>query len=182
MEKDIKQLEKELARLQKLVFYDELTGIFNRRGFSEEAGKAFRAVSFSRIEIERRIGFQIPFSLLFIDLDDFKKINDTCGHEAGDKALKKVAQVLKTNLRSSDIFGRWGGEEFIVVLLGANANAAKNVAEKLRQDIEKTKLSASIGVVSYGKEKSLVKLIDFADKAMYRAKKKGKNRVVALDN
>lgn len=177
---DIEKLETELEHLKKLVYYDELTGILNRRGFTEEAGKAFRAISFGRAAIERRIGFQIPFSVLFIDLDDFKKLNDTRGHEAGDKALKKVAEILRAGLRASDIFGRWGGEEFAVALLGANVDVAKNVAEKLRRDIVEAGLSASIGVASYQKEKSLAELIDFADKAMYQAKKKGKNRVMVV--
>lgn len=180
MAKDIKKLEAELERLQRLVHYDELTEILNRRGFNEEAGKAFRAVSFGRTEIERRIGFQIPFSILFIDLDDFKILNDIRGHEAGDKALKKVAEILRLGLRASDIFGRWGGEEFVVALLGANVNAAKAVAEKLRRDIAEAGLSASVGVASYQKEKSLAELIDSADKAMYQAKKKGKNRVIVM--
>ncbi len=178
--KDIEKLEIELERLKKLVFYDELTGLLNRRGFAEEAGRAFRAVSFGRAAIERRIGFQIPFSVLFVDLDDFKKLNDAQGHEAGDKALKKVAGILRAGLRASDIFGRWGGEEFVVALLGATGEAARAVAEKLRRDIVGAGLSASIGAASYRKEKSLAELIDFADKAMYQAKKGGKNRVIVM--
>jgi len=182
LRKNAEKLEKDLERLKRLVYYDELTGVLNRRGFAEEAGRAFRAVSFGRAEIERRIGFRIPFSVLFIDLDDFKKLNDTRGHEEGDKALKKAAEIMGAGLRASDVFARWGGEEFVVALLGATGAAAKAVAEKLRHDITKAGLSASIGVASYQKEKNLAELVDSADKAMYQAKRKGKNRVVALDN
>ena len=179
---DIKKFGLELKRLQKLVFYDELTGILNRRGFNEEAAKAFRAVSFRRAELERRIGFGVPFAVLFIDLDDFKKLNDVSGHKAGDLALKKVAGVLRDDLRSSDIYARWGGEEFVVALVGVGFDAARAVAEKLRRDIARVGLSASIGVGVYVRQRSLAELVADADKAMYQAKKTGKNRVVVLND
>ncbi len=187
----IEQLEKELERLQKLVHYDELTDVLNRRGFKEEAEKAFRAVSFGRSTIERRIGFQIPFSIIFLDIDNFKKINDTYGHDAGDTVLQKVAGILHNRLRISDLFGRWGGEEFIIALLGANIETAKAVAEQLREGIEHLKIpfkgerltvTASLGITEYNNEKDLSELINKADKAMYNAKQKGKNRVIVFGN
>ena len=189
MKKDIAKLEAELERLKKLVYFDELTDVLNRRGFNEEASKAFRAVSFGRKTIERRIGFRIPFSLLFLDLDDFKKINDKYGHEAGDKVLTTVAKLIKNSLRSNDIVTRWGGEEFVAALVGCDSEAAVKVAEKLRVDIEEKEidykgnkicLTSSIGVISLGNEKNLVELVDRADQAMYEAKKKGKNSVVCI--
>lgn len=187
---NIVALEAELERLTRLVYYDELTGILNHRGFLEEAGKTFRKISFGETPLERRLGLQIPFSLIFIDLDDFKKINDTYGHEIGDLALKSISVVLAEQLRSNDIFARWGGEEFVVALLGADSNATKIAAEKLRRAIETKKLlvdskslriTASFGIKTYEKEKNLLDLINSADKAMYEAKKTGKNRVVVFD-
>ncbi len=165
--------------MKKRVYHDELTGILNRAGFEEEAGKAFKAVSFRRTVLERRIGFQIPFSAIFIDLDDFKKINDTRGHRAGNNALKAVAEVLRTHLRSSDMFARWAGDEFAVVLVGADQNAAVKIAEKLRLEVQKINLKASFGVSSYDQQKSLDELIGNADTAMYKAKK-GKDKVAVF--
>ena len=98
MEADIEKLSKEIERLRALVYYDHLTGAFNRLGFKEEAEKVLR-ISFGRSAVERRVGFQIPFSVLAIDIDDFKKINDTYGHQAWDNVLKEVAYVLQESLR-----------------------------------------------------------------------------------
>lgn len=183
---NIVALEAELERLIRLVYYDELTGILDRRGFLEEAGKTFRKIAFGETPLERRLGLQIPFSIIFIDLDGFKKINDIHGHKIGDLVLKRVSTILTEQLRSSDIFARWGGEEFVVALLGVNSTAAEIAAEKLRRAIEKKELpvngkslriTASFGIKTYEKEKSLLDLVNGADKAMYEAKKAGKNRV-----
>ena len=186
---DIGKLVAELERLRKLVYYDELTGVLNRRVFQEEAGKIFHAVSLGRTELERRIQRQIPFSVVFLDIDDFKHINDRYGHAAGDKALREVAAMAQKHLRSGDLIGRWGGEEFVIALVGAGQGVAKAVAEKLRLfisgvklplDGETVQLTASLGVVQYGSERSLLELIDNADKAMYQAKQGGKNRVIVF--
>jgi len=183
---DIEKLKKEIERLNKLVYRDELTGLLNRRGFLNEVTKAFRAISFKRTEIERRLGFQIPFTIIFFDLDNFKKINDTCGHEAGDAALKNVASILKSRLRSSDVCCRWGGEEFLIALLGADVSAAFKIAENLRKIMEskkfpakkgKLKITASFGVAGYANEPALDELIKKADRAMYKSKKGGKNKI-----
>lgn len=180
--------EGELKRLRKLVYYDELTGLFNRRGLTEEAEHQFRLVSFGTTGVERRTGFQIPFSIIFFDIDDFKKLNDVYGHNAGDMALKAVAHVLKKNLRDGDLYGRWGGEEFLVALLGANQERAFVIAEKIRGalanfkffvDGKRISLTASFGTATYEKEKNLHGLIERADKAMYRAKEAGKNQVIS---
>ncbi len=186
---DMGKLVAELERLRKLVYYDELTGVLNRRGFQEEAGKVFQAVSLGRTELERRIQHQIPFSIVFLDIDDFKHINDRYGHAAGDRALREVAVMAQKHLRSGDLIGRWGGEEFVIALVGADRSIAKAVAEKLRSFISEVKfpldgetvqLTASLGVVQYGSERSLLDLIGNADKAMYQAKQEGKNRVIVF--
>ncbi|MBU1091538.1 GGDEF domain-containing protein [Patescibacteria group bacterium] len=184
---DIKKLEKEIERLQHLAYYDELTDVYNRRGFLNVTNRAFESISLRRTEIERRIGFQIPFSVIFFDIDDFKKINDLYGHDVGDKVLKNVGKILRLKLRPSDFYGRWGGEEFVLALIGANMETGRIVAEKIRGEIEQTKIvakgkkigvTASFGVVVYRKEKKLSEIIKEADQAMYEAKKQGKNRVV----
>jgi diguanylate cyclase (GGDEF)-like protein len=91
----IKDLKAKIEELEKLAYYDHLTGILNRRGFFEEAEKFFKFLVFRRKEGERRTGYRLPFSILFIDIDNFKKINDAYGHNIGDKVLKKVALALK---------------------------------------------------------------------------------------
>ncbi len=191
MEKpNIEKLIAELMRLRALVYSDELTGVLNRRGFQEEADKVFHAVSLGRTELERRIQHQIPFSVVFIDIDDFKNINDRYGHAAGDKALQEVAAISQKHLRLGDIIGRWGGEEFVIALVGAPQKVAEAVAEKLRSfiaqvefpvDGETIRLTASFGIVQYSNERSLMELIEKADKAMYQAKQEGKNRVIVFD-
>ncbi len=182
----IRKLERELRRLQKLVFYDELTGVLNRRGFKDEAEKAFRVVYPSARHQNRRTPMPVRFCILFTDIDNFKKINDTFGHEVGDKALKRIGAALRKTLRSEDLFGRWGGEEFVVALLWARAAQARMVAERIRRNIEQINLkvknrrvpvTASIGIALHSREKDIFELIQTADKAMYRAKKLGKNRV-----
>ncbi|GIW66887.1 MAG: hypothetical protein KatS3mg095_0785 [Candidatus Parcubacteria bacterium] len=186
---NIKKLLAEIKKLNFLAYYDELTKVLNRRGFLENSEKIFQAVAYKRKELERRIKYRIPLSVIFLDIDNFKKINDTYGHKIGDRVLEIVAKILKTRLRDSDIIGRLGGEEFVVTLIGCDLKSAQKVAEDLRQKIEKIKIrtskgifniTASLGVVTYDKEKNFRELIDKADKAMYKAKKAGKNRVVVL--
>ncbi|MCC6404941.1 MAG: GGDEF domain-containing protein [Candidatus Yanofskybacteria bacterium] len=185
-EDTIKQLEDEIERLRHLVYYDELTGLLNRRGFLHEAGAEFHLVSYGMSTVERRVGAQIPFAVVFCDLDDFKGINDTHGHAAGDRALKVAATTLQQSLRHGDVVARWGGEEFVVALVGAGAANAERIAEKLRKNIEQVQvvhdgthipLTGSFGVASYEHEESLEKVIERADRAMYASKSAGKNRV-----
>lgn len=185
-EDTIKQLEDEIERLRHLVYYDELTGLLNRRGFLHEAGAEFHLVSYGMSTVERRVGAQIPFAVVFCDLDDFKGINDTHGHAAGDGALKVAATTLQQSLRHGDVVARWGGEEFVVALVGAGAANAERIAEKLRKNLEQVQvvhggtripLTGSFGVASYEHEESLEKVIERADRAMYASKKAGKNRV-----
>ena len=186
VEQTIKQLEDEIERLRKLVYFDELTGVLNRRGFLHETSAEFHLISYDTSTVERRLGSQIPFAVVFCDLDDFKRINDTHGHAAGDAALRAVVELLRRSLRHGDIVGRWGGEEFVVALVGAGATHAAGIAEKLRANLEKTQvmfgdthipLTASFGIAAYTHERTLEELIERADKAMYVSKQGGKNRV-----
>jgi diguanylate cyclase (GGDEF)-like protein len=184
-----KSLLKKIKELEFLSYFDELTKVYNRRGFLKETEKIFKAVIYKRKEIERRTGYKISFSIIFLDIDNFKMINDRFGHKIGDLVLQKVAKVLKERLRDSDIIGRLGGEEFVIALIGCDLKSAQKVAEELRQKIEKIivkykkeriNVTASLGVVSYSNEKTLFDLINKTDHAMYKAKKQGKNKVVVL--
>lgn len=186
-ENKIKELEDEIERLRHLVYFDELTGILNRRGFLHEADAEFHLISSGTSTVERRVGIQIPFAVVFCDLDDFKALNDTHGHAAGDAALKLCAQAFSHSLRQGDMVGRWGGEEFVVALAGAGAVNAERIAEKLRTVLEKAQLqwegvhipvTGSFGVAAYRSGDTLQDIVARADRAMYEAKKSGKNRVV----
>lgn len=159
---------------------DPLTGVLNARGYY--------AASDRLINLSLRGGK--PFSVLFIDLDHFKKINDTHGHEAGDIVLREIAGCLKRNSRESDLVGRIGGEEFSVFLPDTDLSGATRLAEKLRADIEarmpetpagQLRVTASIGVAqsSHG-NKTIADIQRQADQAMYEAKRQGRNRVTAL--
>ena len=165
--------ERELRRLAQ---EDVLTGIANRRYFSTEAERAMHA-------IERH---DQPLSLLLLDLDHFKDINDQYGHNAGDQVLAELARRLLEVLRKSDLPGRWGGEEFIA-LLHSDADAAMAVAERVRLAVAGTPFATSHGLVevtlsggcaSYRRGDSLSRLVGRADKALYAAKHGGRNRIL----
>lgn len=195
MSNELEKLKKQVALLQKLVYKDPLTDLYNRRGFLEASEKIFRMVM--SVKNHERKKFRIEeIALVLLDLDDFKKINDKFGHEAGDAVLKGVAEILRNSLREIDVIGRWGGEEIVILLLGAGKAEALKISEDLRVKIsqrefilkraKKIKLTASFGVAGIdgaapaNKRKTLGELITQADKAMYQAKKKGKNRVVTI--
>lgn len=175
-----KQLEKELKRLRELAYKDELTGLFNRRGFKEESARFLAEVTKFRKQPERRESFVVKnFGLILFDIDNFKKLNDTYGHEAGDKALQKLAAIIAERVREIDIVSRWGGEEIIVGLVGAAERDAYNIAESIREKVKKeTKFTVSGGVVSFDEAHNFDKLFELADKALYKAKNSGKNKII----
>jgi diguanylate cyclase (GGDEF)-like protein len=163
---------------QRLATTDGLTGLINRRAFVHELKR----------ELDRATRTGSPTSLLLLDLDHFKAINDTHGHGAGDSVLVAVAKTLQKESRVYDLVGRWGGEEFIVALPSTDEDRALIVAERLRAAIANLKvtnndgtavpLSASIGAAQLEPNaESLDQLVDRADRAMYRAKVGGRNRV-----
>lgn len=167
-------------RLADMATRDPLTGVLNARGYY--------AASDGMIGVALRAGS--PFSVLFIDLDHFKRINDTYGHDAGDTVLREVAACLSRCARASDAVGRIGGEEFSVFLPGTDLSGATRMAEKLRADIEALmpvidgaplRITASIGVArsSHG-HKTIADIQRQADQAMYEAKRQGRNRVTAF--
>ena len=165
-----------LAREQYLASVDILTGLLNRRVLFER----FDA------EIDRSRRYNTPLSLAMIDLDHFKAINDTFGHAAGDAVLGKVGDIIRACIRSSDIAGRYGGEELCVVLPQTDAEGAYALAESLRKLIEESVISidgktiavtASIGVAAlHADSKGAQQVLMAADEALYRAKRAGRNR------
>lgn len=126
------------------------------------------------------------FGLMLIDIDNFKHINDTYGHPAGDRVLMKIAKILSHSVRETDTLGRWGGEEFLVICPSSSIEGLKAIAEKIRQKIEKHKfpdvfkVTASIGISCYKPEESLNSLLSRIDKALYLAKDSGRNLVRKL--
>ena len=168
-------------RLREMATRDTLTGVLNARAYYE--------ICDNMISLAQRNG--APYSVLFIDLDHFKKINDTYGHAAGDVVLKSVADCLTRNLRASDAMGRIGGEEFSVFLPNTDVTGATALAETIRTSIEnlmpligdlQLKITASIGVArNHHSDQTMLEIQKLADQAMYRAKAAGRNRVSSVD-
>ncbi|WP_432454125.1 sensor domain-containing diguanylate cyclase [Agarivorans sp. QJM3NY_29] len=160
--------------LERLSVTDPLTQLFNRHKLNQVLVK----------ELERFYRYDEVFSVVIIDLDHFKSINDTWGHQAGDETLVKVSQRLKMVTRKVDYVGRWGGEEFLVISPSTKLDGAKILAEKLRVAIEELdfshqyKVTASMGVAASQESQSAEQLVASADKALYQAKSSGRNRVI----
>lgn len=187
-EHELEALRHELKQLKALVYKDELTGVLNRRGVYDKFDGFFREALFAKEHADLRKGVVInDFSVLFFDIDNFKKINDTHGHAEGDRVLAELAGVLLKGIRDIDAVGRLGGEEFVVGLLGAPEEEACTKAEAFRANAEETlrvagvPITVSVGVASlrHSKSQTLDELIAAADEAMYEAKtNRGKNAVV----
>jgi len=182
--KRIADLQNELIasnkRLELLSITDGLTRLYNHRHFQDELARQFGEAA----------RYERPLSLALIDLDFFKKINDTYGHAAGDKVLQDVSAIFAGSVRASDLAARYGGEEFIVMMPETALEDAVQFAEKIRIKVEETPIeteagtvpvTVSIGVSSFpfSKLKSPRELVDAADKALYRAKHRGRNQVQA---
>ncbi|MFB6346967.1 MAG: GGDEF domain-containing protein [bacterium] len=175
-----KELEEKKKQLRYLARYDQLTDLYNRRVFEEELEKEF----------DRTRRYDHPLTILMIDLDHFKKINDTYGHQAGDEVLEVFGQLIDDSTRSSDIGGRYGGEEFCVVLPETDSSQAKKTAERLRSSLgehtftsddgEEFSVTCSIGMAERRKGMDdFTDLIKAADEALYAAKDQGRNRIVS---
>jgi two-component system, cell cycle response regulator len=157
---------------------DTLTGLFNRRAFVESTGR----------ELARTRRYKDKLSVILLDVDHFKHINDRRGHAAGDVVLAATGQLLSNAVRNCDIVARWGGEEFVLLLPSTDINAAQLVAERIREQLasaqirdpsgELVPVTASFGVAAYAENETLEQLVDRADHAMYLAKSSGRNRVV----
>lgn len=168
-----KELNIKNQELDRLASMDKLTETLNRRALDAQL----------LAEMERAKRYQRPLTLLLMDIDLFKRVNDEHGHLTGDKVLISVTQQITKNLRTSDIWGRWGGEEFLVICPETDLEQARNVAQKVRKAIEKTDFSLphnitiSIGLSPLSQDMSPESLVAQADKALYQAKHEGRNRV-----
>lgn len=170
---DITELNK---RLLSLANHDGLTGLLNRRAFMERFDSLY---AFSK-------RYQHEGAVMLIDIDHFKSINDTYGHQAGDEVLREFAKVLSHGRRAVDLVGRYGGEEFILVLSGVDLDKATEIAESIRLKVERAwlhpndedELTCSIGVADINDASSVKQAIAHADEALYNAKGSGRNRVV----
>lgn len=170
--------------IKSMALSDSLTGLANRRNFD----------MFLTIELKRAASLKRPLSLIMLDLDKFKRYNDSYGHVIGDKLLREIGQILQYNVRSIDLPARYGGEEFSIILPECSSNEAKFIGEKLREAIEfgnfpddrgtsTAKITASLGIATYdpsvaASPPAIEKFIEIADKALYQAKNLGRNRVV----
>lgn len=176
----IHSLEAKLQHMSELVREDQLTGSLNRRGlddvFERETSRADRRGT--------------PLCVALLDLDDFKRLNDTLGHQAGDGALKHLVKVVKDTLRSMDVIARFGGEEFVILLPETTLEAATSTMTRLQRELtrhffmhenEKVLITFSAGVALRRENEDQNSLVGRADKAMYEAKRSGKNRVVVAD-
>ena len=172
----VRELEHELTQVSALVQKDPLTQALNRRGLEE----AFR------IETARATRYESPLVLAMLDVDDFKKLNDSLGHVAGDRALVHLAQVMKATLRPTDLLARLGGEEFAVLFPATELDEAAQATERLQKELvrsnfafegQRAAVAFSAGVASWRRAEVLEELIRRADAALYAAKRAGKNRV-----
>ena len=164
-------------QVKSMAIRDALTGLYNYGYFKEAL----------HYEVEKSRRYKMPLSLLFLDIDDFKRVNDTLGHLKGDKILRQVAAILKQGIRQADLLCRYGGDEFVMLLSQTPPDQALVLAERLRRRIaqafknrleQKCKITVSIGVAGLLPEMTTDDLITAADEAQYRAKQAGKNRVV----
>ncbi|MGB9807959.1 MAG: diguanylate cyclase [Thermosulfidibacteraceae bacterium] len=173
---DITEVKKLQEKLEDLLKRDPLTGIYNRRVLDEEVSML--------LNLAKRYNRNLSFVML--DLDNFKSVNDFYGHEVGDEVLKELVRVVKKRLRSSDVFLRFGGEEFLIVLPETDNEGAMKLAEDVRKAIENHtgfpcgRLTVSVGVTSYREGDTLDSIIIRVDEAMYNSKRRGKNRVTVL--
>ncbi len=162
------------AELKTLSEHDELTKLYNRRKINSILVQS----------VEETLREATDLSVILIDIDEFKNINDSFGHTMGDRVLEGIAQILKKSIRDTDSCGRWGGEEFIVICPAVNCAEASLLAERLRQQIsmhsffEQISVTASFGLSCLSEQRSIANLLQAADQCLYSAKHNGRNRVV----
>jgi polar amino acid transport system substrate-binding protein len=160
-------------RLELLATTDRLTNIYNRYKMDIELEK--------QLELSKR--YKRPFSLIYFDIDFFKKVNDSFGHKTGDIALTELSTLIQNSIRKSDILGRWGGEEFLIILPETNKQEALELAAKLREIVENhnfkkiKKLTCSFGIATFKESDDAQSIIIRIDRRLYKAKENGRNRV-----
>ncbi len=185
----IQELEAKIEELERDRIHDFLTGLKTRAFFDEEVRVFFDLMN-AHDSHHRKESFGFShLSILYVDIDYFKKINDTFGHATGDEVLKTVAKEIQDEVREEDIVARWGGEEMVVALLGANIEDARAKAENMRKNVLSLSfpsfpdlhVTVSIGIATFEKGISFEKTLERADSALYEAKESGRNIVVVWD-
>lgn len=171
------EFAKEQAKKTLEEFKDPLTGLFNRKFFNQEI----------ELVVARAERHKEPLTLAVLDIDSFKQINDLYGHPTGDQVLTALGELVKGNVRASDVAARIGGEEIAILLPATNKDGAEELAERLLANIHEAKIknkeeieikfTVSIGIASFNKGMTSEELISNADKALYKAKDKGKDRI-----
>jgi len=165
--------------LRRMATIDDLSGLNNRHHF----------LNLSSQEFERAKRCGQPFSALIMDIDNFKSINDTSGHAAGDLVIREIGRLMKSEFRTTDILGRFGGEEFVAILANTAPAEALPVAERIRQAIAQAvvtyemriiRVTVSIGIAAYSGQASLQEILKHADQAMYQSKLEGRNRTTRV--
>jgi diguanylate cyclase (GGDEF)-like protein len=173
------ELTRDKGRLENLLMHDEKTGLYNFREFQRRLHE----------EWSRAVRYATPLSLVMLDLDHFKEINDALGHQAGDRVLREFATLVTGGARANDVAARWGGEEFAIILPHTEADMAERVAERIRSavgdfvflaDERPTRLTVSAGVAMWPSPAvvTIDDLVRRTDRALYAAKEGGRNRVV----
>jgi len=180
LEMKIEQKTKSLVlaneKLNHLASKDSLTNIFNRRMVDE----------YLLQEVARSKRHRDPLSLIMIDIDHFKEVNDIYGHQVGDEVIVKTTEIISSSIRVSDIFGRWGGEEFIILLPMSDLTSATTLAQNLREKVQNHEFSRvgkktiSLGVTQLTEDDDILSFVRRSDDALYKAKKSGRNRVVSI--
>jgi diguanylate cyclase (GGDEF)-like protein len=171
---DITKLQMRAEKFEKRANIDALTEAYSRAKFD----------NLLHSEFSRSTRYLNPLTILFLDIDHFKQVNDTYGHDVGDMVLKTFAKIISSNIREFDVFARWGGEEFILMLPQTNINDGYKLAEKLRNSISShrfdkiNKITCSIGISMLNKGDTKKDLIKRADNALYKAKTNGRNRTI----
>ena len=171
--KYIEELKATNGKLEELATFDMLTGAYNRRKFEH----------FIRSSVDIKEKYECAFSIIMFDIDNFKQINDLCGHNKGDRILQEITSIVKHTLRDTDKLFRWGGDEFIVLLPATTLKDAYKVAEKVRESIEAydfgaqyNRVTVSLGVGEYKKGDSTDQYVSCVDNALLKAKFHGRNR------
>lgn len=168
----IMELEEINERLIELSSFDGLTKVSNQRSLLTQLNRKIN-------EADR---IRSPLCIILFDIDDFKRINDTMGHVFGNAVLTSLAKIIQDNIRETDLVGRFGGDEFMVILTNTDVNTAQGIAERIRHVVEESmfmeclQITISGGIKEYDSE-SLLDLIHFADMNLYKAKRFGKNKI-----